>query len=94
MPTDTTTERVTRYYRDGSGDKVYHTSVEPSGAGFVVNFAFGRRGSTLQTGTKTPAPVGYPMAKKVHDKLVKETAAKGYDVGNSMTMITVDRLGR
>ncbi len=46
-------------FREGSSDKVYQ-ALEPMGAGFVVNFAFGRRGSTLQTGTKTASAGGLP----------------------------------
>jgi bifunctional non-homologous end joining protein LigD len=85
MATDTLTERVTLYYREGSSDKTYQAGIEPSGTGFVVNFAFGRRDSTLQTGTKTPAPVDYATAKKVFDKLVKEKTAKGYTPGEDGT---------
>jgi bifunctional non-homologous end joining protein LigD len=47
----------------------------------VVNFAYGRRGSTLQTGTKTPAPVDHDTAKRTFDKLVREKTAKGYTPG-------------
>ncbi|MEN9576913.1 MAG: hypothetical protein RL514_4768, partial [Verrucomicrobiota bacterium] len=50
------------YYRQGSSDKEYHVRLEAKGDGFVVNTAFGRRGSTLSTGTKTSAPVYYDMA--------------------------------
>jgi len=66
------TERITLYYREGSSDKVYQASIEPQGEGFVVNFAYGRRGSTLQTGSKTSEPVDYDSAKKLYDKLVRE----------------------
>ena len=38
------TERITLYYREGSSDKVYEAIIEPQGEGFVVNFAYGRRG--------------------------------------------------
>ena len=48
---------------------------------FVVNFAFGRRGSTLHTGTKTSEPVDYGSAKKIYDRLVREKKAKGYTEG-------------
>src|SRR5207248_3300549 len=58
---------------------------EASGPGFCVNFAYGRRGATLQTGTKTTSPVGYDQAKKIFDKLVKEKTAKGYTPGESGT---------
>ena len=75
------TERVTLYYREGASDKVYQASIEPQGESFVVNFAFGRRGSTLQTGTKTSEPVDYELAKRIYDKLVREKRAKGYSEG-------------
>jgi bifunctional non-homologous end joining protein LigD len=74
-------EHITLYYREGSSDKMYQCSIEPAGAQFVVNFAFGRRGSTLNTGTKTTAPVDYETAKRIFDKLVREKTAKGYTPG-------------
>ncbi|MBI3832498.1 MAG: DNA ligase [Planctomycetes bacterium] len=76
-------ESVTLYYREGNSDKVYQASIEPQGAGFVVNFAFGRRSSTLQAGTKTHAPLAYAEAKKVYDALVRSKTAKGYTAGPS-----------
>lgn len=75
------TERVALYYREGSSDKVYQAAIEPAGSQFVVNFAYGRRGSTLTTGTKTSSPVDYPAAKKIYAKLVSEKKAKGYAEG-------------
>ncbi len=75
------TERVTLYYREGSSDKVYQAGIEPKGELFVVNFAFGRRGSTLNTGTKTSSPVDYETARKIYDKLINEKKAKGYTEG-------------
>ncbi len=66
------------HYREGSSDKVYQVTLEPQDAGYLVNFAFGRRGTTLQTGTKTQAPVELAAAQKLFDKLVKEKTAKGY----------------
>ena len=71
-------ERMSLYYRQGSSDKVYHAQLDQVDGGFVVNFQFGRRGSTLQSGTKTPVPVPYDRAKKVYDKLVAEKKGKGY----------------
>ena len=75
------TQRITLYYREGSSDKVYQASIEPQGEGFVVNFAYGRRGSTMNTGTKTQTPVDYDSAKHIYDKLVREKMAKGYTEG-------------
>src|SRR5579862_5467278 len=42
MPTDS----ITLYYRAGSSDKIYSASIAERDGAFVVNFAFGRRGST------------------------------------------------
>jgi bifunctional non-homologous end joining protein LigD len=74
-------EWTTLYYREGSSDKVYQAAIEPSGEGFVVNIAFGRRGSTLRAGCKTPSPLAYPAARKIYDQIVKEKTAKGYTPG-------------
>jgi bifunctional non-homologous end joining protein LigD len=78
-------ESITLYYREGSSDKVYQCSIEPSGELFVVNFAYGRRGSTMNTGTKTSSPVDYDTAKGIYDKLVREKTAKGYTPGEDGT---------
>ena len=85
MLTDTQNKSITLYYCEGSSDKVYQACVEPKESGFVVNFAFGRRGSTLQTGTKTAVPVDYQTAVKIYDKLVREKMAKGYTPGEDGT---------
>ena len=67
-----TQERITLYYRADSSDKVYQAAIEPAGDEFVVNYAHGRRGSTMSTGTKTTVPVDYDSAKRIFDQLVKE----------------------
>lgn len=74
-------ENITLYFREGSSDKVYQATIEPKDGGYVVNFAYGRRGSTLNTGTKTQSPLPYAQAKALYDKLVKEKQAKGYTPG-------------
>ncbi len=78
-------ESITLYFREGSSDKVYQCSIEPNGELFTVNFAYGRRGATLQTGTKTSTPVDYDTAKGVYDKLVREKTGKGYTPGEDGT---------
>jgi bifunctional non-homologous end joining protein LigD len=78
-------EHITLYYRQGSSDKVYQASIEPQDGGYVVCFAYGRRGATLQTGTKTQTPVGYDEARRLYDKLVAEKTAKGYTPGEDGT---------
>jgi bifunctional non-homologous end joining protein LigD len=65
-------EKVSLYFKEGASDKVYLASLdEVDNNRFVINFAYGRRGATLTTGTKTKAPVGYEAAKNIFDKLVK-----------------------
>lgn len=74
-------ENVTLYYREGASDKTYQASLAQKNGGWIVNFAFGRRGATLQTGTKTTAPVPYEKAKAIYDKLIREKTGKGYTPG-------------
>ena len=74
-------ENITLYFRQGSSDKVYQAAIEPKDGGYIVNFAYGRRGSTLSTGTKTQLPVSHDEAKAIFDKLIREKTAKGYTPG-------------
>jgi bifunctional non-homologous end joining protein LigD len=74
-------QNITLYFRQGSSDKVYQASLESKGDGFIVAFAYGRRGATLSTGTKTQSPVAYDEAKRIYDKLIAEKTAKGYTPG-------------
>jgi bifunctional non-homologous end joining protein LigD len=78
-------EQITLYFKQGTSDKIYQVSLEQQNGGYVVNFAYGRRGSTMNTGTKTQSPVGYNEAKAIYDKLVKEKTAKGYKPGSNGT---------
>jgi predicted DNA-binding WGR domain protein len=78
-------DQTTLYFRQGSSDKVYQASIEQQNDGHVVNYAFGRRGTTLQTGSKTQSPVSYDEAKGIFDKLVNEKIAKGYTPGEDGT---------
>ena len=74
-------ETITLYFKQGSSDKVYQAFIEARDGSYVVNFAYGRRGTTLQTGTKTQTPVNYDAAKAIYDKLIREKTAKGYTPG-------------
>lgn len=81
-------ESITLYFRQGGSDKVYSVELERRDDGWMVLFAYGRRGSTMNTGSKTAAPVPYEKAKKVYDKLVAEKTAKGYTPGEDGTPYT------
>ena len=93
------TESISLFYKDGSSDKVYNAEIKkisnrtgPDDKAFVVNFEYGRRGSTLTSGTKTTSPVDFLTAKKVYEKLVREKIAKGYkpDVNYKILSTTID----
>jgi bifunctional non-homologous end joining protein LigD len=66
------------HFREGNSDKVYHTTVEPKDDGFIVTFAYGRRGNTLTTGIKNDTPLPLETATKLFDKLVASKVAKVY----------------
>ena len=75
-------DTLTLYYREGTSDKVYQAAIEPAGDGlYAVTFVYGRRGSTMNTGTKTNRPVSYADARRIFDKLVRAKLAKGYTPG-------------
>ncbi len=76
--TTPTIQSASLHFREGSSDKVYHAAIEPKGEGYLVTFAYGRRGSTLTTGAKTPHPVSLDEATKAFNKLVQSKVAKGY----------------
>jgi bifunctional non-homologous end joining protein LigD len=81
----TTIHSTSLYFREGNSDKEYHIAIEPRGEGYIVTFAYGRRGNTLTTGTKTPDIVTLEQANAIHDKLIREKYAKGYkpDTGSA-----------
>ena len=66
------------YHPEANSDKVYHLQIEKSGSGYVVNFQYGRRGSTLNTGSKTSSPVDLVSAEKVYAQVMNEKIGKGY----------------
>jgi predicted DNA-binding WGR domain protein len=75
-------ENITLYFRSGPSDKVYQASIQPKDAGYLVHFAYGRRGSTLSTGSKTQTPVEYQIAKGIYDKLIREKTREGLHARN------------
>jgi len=74
-------ESVTLYYRAGGSDNVYRCQIQAAGSRFVVNFAQGRRGSTMNTGTQTNVPVDYASAQRIFARSVKAMRGKGYSPG-------------
>jgi predicted DNA-binding WGR domain protein len=65
-------------YQEGSSDKEYLVQIVNANGGFEVHFQYGRRGKTLQKGTKTSGAVSFSEARSIYDNLVDEKLAKGY----------------
>lgn len=76
-------QQISLYFKDSSSDKEYHAQLEKKGNGYVVNYQHGKRGGTLQTGTKTNEPVPLDKATKIYNQLVKSKTSKGYSEGVS-----------
>lgn len=91
MTSTTTTLR----YREGSSDKQYSVTIQPQDGGYVVNAAWGRTGSTMQTATKSNGPVTREEAQAIADKLLNEKRKKGYtDDGSGAAYSGVEFAGR
>lgn len=76
-------ERSVRlHFQSGSSDKVYELDlVQTPGGDWECKFGYGRRGSTLKYGTKTPdGGTSYAKAQSAFEKIYAEKTGKGYDV--------------
>lgn len=81
------------YFTGQGSDKVYQAHLRPAGDGnWVVDYANGRRGGTLATGTKTSSPVAFEAALKIYEKVVKEKTSKGYTTDQSGALYTSSEL--
>jgi bifunctional non-homologous end joining protein LigD len=80
-------------FSEGSSDKEYNLQLIQDGTDYLVNFQFGRRNSTLKSGTKTDSPVTLDAAEKIYQKLLKEKTGKGYmpDGASGSTYIPVSK---
>lgn len=89
-------EQASLYFKQGGSDKVYMAQlVCENEDACVVNVQYGRRGSTLQSITKTASPIAYAKAKKTYDKMISEKLAKGYTNGKDGTPFQgTDKAGR
>ena len=75
--------KVSLFFCQGNSDKEYHIQLEEVSGGYVVNFQYGRRGGTLNSGTKTESAVSKEDAQKIYDRLLKEKNGKGYIEGDT-----------
>ena len=70
-------DRADLWYREGNSDKVYHLELLERDGLYTVNYAYGRRGNALNTGSKV-SNVGMSDARKAYNKILSEKTGKGY----------------
>lgn len=75
-------------FQEGGSDKVYNVDIVKNTTGYDVQFAYGRRGSSLATGRKNTATLTYEKAEKLFNKLVEEKVKKGYRESDSKSTIS------
>lgn len=85
----------------GGADKIYELSIEQAEGGlWTVNYANGRRGGTMATGTKTANPVPYGEARKICNGQLFDKVGGGYvpiggsRFGESMTAEAISTIAR
>src|SRR6478672_12280381 len=72
-------KRTSLLYQEGRSDKVYEVDLCQVGeARYLVNFRYGRRGTTLKEGSKTVQALPEAEARRVFDKLISSQMQKGY----------------
>ena len=72
------------YFKEGNSDKAYEIDLCDVGNNkYVVNFRYGRKGSNLKEGSKTPVPVSLAEAEKIYNAVEEEKLLKGYTTSES-----------
>ena len=87
-------ESIVLFCTLGRSDKVYQVQLErqekdSDNAGWIVNFQYGRRGSSFRGGTKTPYSLQYYAAKSLYEKLIRSKLTKGYTQGENEVVYTL-----
>ena len=73
-----TVESIELFFQEQPSDKVYNAAIVKNGDAYDVPVEWGRRGSTLRTGSKALG-VSLAEAKKAYDKVVRQKMKKGYE---------------
>jgi len=81
-------QQTSLWFSEGNSDKVYEVDLCEVGSGqFVVNFRYGRRGTTLRDGSKTVLPVTEAQARKIYDQLVSSKTREGYQEAGAALLL-------
>jgi bifunctional non-homologous end joining protein LigD len=76
-PSVSVVKEIELFYQEGTSDKVYNAMIVKDGDAYTVKVAWGRRGSTLNQGSKA-VKVALAVAQKKFESLVREKTNKGY----------------
>jgi bifunctional non-homologous end joining protein LigD len=77
-----TIQHADLFFQEGSSNKVYHLQLMSYGDGHAVNFQYGRRGGSLNEGTKISGAT-LQSATKVYNNILNQKLAKGYDISST-----------
>jgi bifunctional non-homologous end joining protein LigD len=86
--TDTPEKSVHLWSTKAGADKVYDLYLRPKADGWVVDYANGKRGGRLQTGTRTAVPIAYDGALELFASIERSKIKEGYgpvDSGQAYT---------
>jgi bifunctional non-homologous end joining protein LigD len=72
-----TVKSIQLFFQEGNSDKVYNATIVKDGDAYTVTCEWGRRGASLQTGSKA-VRVPLAQAQKKFESLVREKTGKGY----------------
>lgn len=87
-------KRESLAFREGTSDKVYEVDLcEVSAGQYVVNFRYGRRGTSLKEGSKTTKPVDLAKAEAVFADLVGSKVKKGYSTDDGTASASSKQAG-
>lgn len=71
------------FFKNEGSDKEYHVHLKEADGGWVVAFQFGKRGSALRPGMKTPTPLDWQGAAEIYSKTVRGQLKDGYTPNSS-----------
>ena len=80
-----TESKISLYFKNEGSDKEYHVQLRQSADGWRVHFQYGKRGSALRDGLKTPAALSWQEAAETYAKTVRGQLKDGYTENSAGT---------
>ena len=80
MNRETVVLQLSNLNQGGTAHKEYRLTLVELAGGWFCNFEYGRIGSALRPGTKTPTPVSKEEARRLFNKYLSEKTSEGYRI--------------